>query len=98
MDDVGTSFVQIAMSFWRASQPLAYLVKSVHVYAVRQSSSPGDLYSLCCGIQCVYRLLPLNHNFCHAEKTSFFAILNRCRLSNVVYSIDEGGGIVSVSV
>jgi hypothetical protein len=39
MDDVGTSFVQIAMSFWRASQPLAYLVKSVHVYAVRQSSS-----------------------------------------------------------
>lgn len=39
----------------------------------------------CCGIQCVYRLLPLNHNFCHAEKTSFFAILNRCRLANVVY-------------
>lgn len=29
-----------------ASQPVAYLVKSVHVYAVRQSSSPGDWCSL----------------------------------------------------
>lgn len=85
MDDVGMSFVQIAMGFWRASQPLAYLVKSAHVYAVRQSSPPGDLCSLCCGVQCVYRLLPPNYNFCHAEGHLIFAILKGCRLSNVVY-------------
>lgn len=91
MDDVRMSFVQIAMGFWKASQPLAYLVKSAHVYAVRQSSPPGDLCSLCCGVQCVYRLLPPNYNFCHAEGTSYLCDSQRMSTFKCCLLLDEGG-------